>query len=1449
MSYESLMWCYAWKWRLRLLFLFALYLTCMKHSALGCSECRMALTNPTGFFSSPCFPSDYPNSQACKWTIRAPSGFIIQITFVDFEIEEAPNCIYDYLTLDTGDKKVNFCGVTARGLSFNSSGHQMVVSFTSDFSIQKRGFNASYTRVAVSLRNQKVVVPQFLDLDSVSLANNIQVPDLNQFTLCFEATENRNGGHEWKAFSYSGSSATELFSFGKRKSGHFIFISGTECRLDDALDTNPYGDFFTRTFEQLCIAWDNISSTVGVSAKNVYKTVNCSDTYGKVIPGNGKLVLGSGRNEMSPLSGDIYNFRLWNFTMNSQTLFNLSCDVKGNVVDWENDFWSIPASALKAENNLSCGSYLIPLPTIEPTSCANLGSLCQGKKSMLIATATVNSTTTSPTVTTNMPDTNRTDKQNNDLQELKDPATVAFRVKRNSADSSQSLLHGQEDSKIRGVKNIGIISTPIVWPVKQRPLHTSKSISTEDQRPDQKNAPNYFLLTTPEIIASVPMETQVNILVGSAALVYMDHNSSINYSSFNDTKGHSGNLQSERGNPREIPTIPLGHIRNMVLPLPQSIHTEPIPTWVPQLEHTNLDPVFPSLLSQDNLYESTKEQPWMLSPNSDVFSFLYKNTYNILQSLSAWNENTFYNHLISGVSEENHQSLSIQSSSALPKETSLALLESSFENIYLEPTKRLLEEVSGRNGFFIMGDLKSTKSENNIIREYNSVQFKKQVLKQSANPSGSLQNIKAWFPDVTQIFQPTETLLPVEYSTELQNLSAVLLERRERTSEMYQTISVSNLYQEMLNVTTSEDGLVMLKPLIELEHSYEEASSPKDELELLNTFIAYINHVPASLNALENITLKPNALPGVKDLLSNDSNNAFLTTDTENMVKNSKFWRPSYLSFPTHYVDNTVRHWILTPEPIVAFEGSSERWRFSLSQPFSFQGDRVPSSSLSPQTTTNNSKGITKNTFAHILEKERMKLSSVVPVSRISERIGKTPPLETRTALFLNSSMPINNGSPRPFSLTSLEIPVMIQPSLHLQTDISEMSYRTFTGGLENIASLTMQQSLNETMFDYVMDAFPSHSEILTSYVKPSCTKSNLHGCTKDKSGWSPGIAPVPPQSQNMFIDMQNNQFTHVYDDIINKEYSFVNNVFLGKQISLISKLLTGTQPLESTPTLILESQIAQFVNFSAINLSSTPSVSYILPSDLNQNSHNSDFLWKKELNAQMDPLNESYVTKNEKQSAEDLKSKLVSSIQQEHIDYDDVAHASSNSNKSAVLAKESIQKQNNYPAQHTNNSGLSPLNPSNIQATDTYMWRVSASFEDYLDYEKVGNYSLSESTVVSVVTNTIQLASYVEHINHLNENTINNTEIITGAKPHLSIFHSQSSTSVSEPEMPPYEKLLASVLNGASQNTAPHTTLHPSTNSAKSVLSCFLCNSFIDWDCSCGPEVNHSMSKCEARY
>ncbi|KAM4785838.1 adhesion G-protein coupled receptor G6 isoform 1-T1 [Cyanocitta cristata] len=405
MSHVSEMWCYHWKWKLQhCLCLFTTYIICMQQAAHGCYDCRTVLTDSSGIFTSPCFPSDYPNSQACKWIIRAPHGFIIQLTFIDFDIEEAPGCIYDSLTLDNGESPMNLCGITAKGLSYNSTGNEMIVSFKSDFSIQKKGFNASYVRIAVSLRNQKVIIPQVPDIDAVSVAETVSVPELRQFTLCFEATKgNSDDNDDWKVFSYTDALLTELLSFGKTTKGHFLSISGTQCILKNALPRNA--EFFTGTFQQLCVVWDSFSGTIGIYAKSTYHVVSCPEIFDKVIPGEGRLVLGSNSNEVSSLNGDIYNFRLWNFTMNAQTLANLSCDVKGNIVDWENEFWSIPTSALKAENNLSCGSYLIPSSSIEPTSCANLGSLCQ---------ATVNATTpTPPTVTTNMPDTNRNDKPNN----------------------------------------------------------------------------------------------------------------------------------------------------------------------------------------------------------------------------------------------------------------------------------------------------------------------------------------------------------------------------------------------------------------------------------------------------------------------------------------------------------------------------------------------------------------------------------------------------------------------------------------------------------------------------------------------------------------------------------------------------------------------------------------------------------------------------------------------------------------------------------------------------------------------------------------------------------------------------------------------------------------------------------------------------------------------------
>lgn len=76
--------------------------------------------------------------------MQAPAGFIIQLTFLDFDLEEAPGCIYDRVLVNTGNADVLFCGLTANGLTLNSTGNVMELSFTSDFSVQKKGFNVSF---------------------------------------------------------------------------------------------------------------------------------------------------------------------------------------------------------------------------------------------------------------------------------------------------------------------------------------------------------------------------------------------------------------------------------------------------------------------------------------------------------------------------------------------------------------------------------------------------------------------------------------------------------------------------------------------------------------------------------------------------------------------------------------------------------------------------------------------------------------------------------------------------------------------------------------------------------------------------------------------------------------------------------------------------------------------------------------------------------------------------------------------------------------------------------------------------------------------------------------------------------------------------------------------------------------------------------------------------------
>ncbi|KAM9551838.1 adhesion G-protein coupled receptor G6-like isoform 11-T11 [Salvelinus alpinus] len=377
-----------WRWKFRNVLPVALLLMSVQRQAvLSCSNsnCVVVLKDSQGTFNSPCYPQDYPSSQACKWTLQAPAGFIVQITFLDFELEEALGCIYDRIIVNTGNQDVKFCGLTANGLTLNSTGNVMEVSFNSDFSVQKKGFSVSYRQVAVALRNQKVTVSNGAG-KVVQVSNLVTIPTLQQFTVCFEIAQPNQKSKE-TIFSYTwqeNSSGEEALSFGNNQDGVALVMSNETCLLDSILNASD----FTSTMKQFCLTWASTTGKVTLYYNSNYRVKTCSNTIGRSVGAGGLFRLGS----HSSFDGTIYNFRLWDYAMNMRQLVALTCDAVGNVIDWDNSFWDIPSSLAQTDSTLSCKGTSVPVNTSQTTSCASAGLGCP-----------VLSATTSSATTTSMP--------------------------------------------------------------------------------------------------------------------------------------------------------------------------------------------------------------------------------------------------------------------------------------------------------------------------------------------------------------------------------------------------------------------------------------------------------------------------------------------------------------------------------------------------------------------------------------------------------------------------------------------------------------------------------------------------------------------------------------------------------------------------------------------------------------------------------------------------------------------------------------------------------------------------------------------------------------------------------------------------------------------------------------------------------------------------------------
>ncbi|XP_021357124.1 cubilin-like [Mizuhopecten yessoensis] len=111
--------------------------------------CGGYLVNPTGNFTSPNYPSNYPHARVCEWQINLATGVRIELTLNDFDFEPHVNCGYDGLEIYGGMDSaspllITLCHTQTQPQVFTSTGNQMLIRFRSDVSISGRGFHASY---------------------------------------------------------------------------------------------------------------------------------------------------------------------------------------------------------------------------------------------------------------------------------------------------------------------------------------------------------------------------------------------------------------------------------------------------------------------------------------------------------------------------------------------------------------------------------------------------------------------------------------------------------------------------------------------------------------------------------------------------------------------------------------------------------------------------------------------------------------------------------------------------------------------------------------------------------------------------------------------------------------------------------------------------------------------------------------------------------------------------------------------------------------------------------------------------------------------------------------------------------------------------------------------------------------------------------------------------------
>ncbi|XP_059697844.1 uncharacterized protein LOC132325043 [Haemorhous mexicanus] len=1009
-------------------------------------------------------------------------------------------------------------------------------------------------------------------------------------------------------------------------------------------------------------------------------------------------------------------------------------------------------------------------------------------------------------------------------------------MKRNSPEFSHSRPQRQQESKIEGIKTIGIISTPIVWPVKQRPLHFSKNSS--DDNPERKNPYSLFLPTL-----STPASSEEN---GNKTLSAYTENTNLDYtvmdqlpnenilnysrSSFRGTSGAADAVTE----PPVSAAVPLLHSRNPSAELARTLAS--------RLHLSDSEPSFHSPVSSSSsstVYEHEEETLWISSSNSDTTNFVH--TSNVLEPVNWWNEPVFHHRITSDTQEDRHHFLSgfsVPPTGEKPpfQKSRLDLLDLAPDNFYLE----MIEGNADRKTF-------STLSANSEFQFRKSVHIKDhhsggitnltsvEIL--HAKPTSFFQNMKKSYTKFMHGSQLTNSVQ--RHSKELLTFSSFLVEPGWTSSAFKHVVTTLPVYQQLLTDTYLKSDSIFI------------SSS--------NYWSHYLQHSLYFQNPSE--TLRNGALENNLDAFHDSNENeesSFSIFEPENMNPVADSWDSDYSDFPTKSVDIspslrasfwTVSHHLKEASQVFSGEPSENFW-LSFNKLLSSPTESLlsislyaNSDSISEQTSAIRFVGHRaeeSNFSSHLSTLETQIFSSLIP--GISKRISESNfwSISQLQSTMSFANLTVTSHSEFYFDFPSLEAP-FIQSSVWEQVS-------PFDQVLENSADSLPMQIQTDIVSDQTgmaflnnrhqpVSVFPTHSG-----TQPSCSRdsrapflistSGAEVTWRVKSLTSSARTHKTQQSQSL---LENDTITNTIDKPRSKVQKDAG-IFLKSISSTSSDFFPVSLELQQ----FLHSE-SEFRDSVTPNTYSTPPLPQSFQNHLDTITPSLLPQWDvEELNLPTTEAPRNYLTvlgQNSVENQADGPRYSLWAVEKEIIDNDkDIRDF-------AVLTSTNIPRLSEW------NSVGEVYRPFSRSREAISTSTANALDFENADYGHLANLSsVLESSRTAIMSDVVPLPSSYSRVFMQHKETILTGTLTTAAAAiHHSLVQIQtsiSSVTYHESSVSAHVYSLANLPSGTSQNSTSYPPLKQLTSSAAVLLPC-LCDFFTELGCLCRPEFHYSMSSC----